>query len=156
MCVFVCVCVHPLCGQVDRIGPMHQAGSDSLLTSHVFFKLLKVYFSEGVTEVLQNMSPFLSSPLVFLWVCGPVCHTCDRAHTHTHTLTHSHTPSGFDTEFRITRGCCTACPTSHKGWRRCINFELSGSRNCVVCFLVNSFSPSPTLSYTCALFCLPS
>jgi len=30
---------------VTRIGPQHQAGSDSLLTAHTFFKLQKAHFS---------------------------------------------------------------------------------------------------------------
>lgn len=33
--------------QVDRIGPAHQAGSDSLLTCHCFFKLAREFFSIG-------------------------------------------------------------------------------------------------------------
>lgn len=31
--------------RVDRIGPMHQAGSDSLLTAQTFFSLVKKHFS---------------------------------------------------------------------------------------------------------------
>lgn len=30
--------------QVDRIGPMHQAGSDSLLTAQTYFALIKKNF----------------------------------------------------------------------------------------------------------------
>jgi len=30
--------------QVDRIGPMHQAGSDSLLTAQTYFALIKKHF----------------------------------------------------------------------------------------------------------------
>ena len=35
--------VHP-CIQVERIGPQHQAGSDSLLTSFTFLKLTESLF----------------------------------------------------------------------------------------------------------------
>lgn len=35
--------------QVERIGPMHQAGSDSLLTAQTFFALVKNHLG-GVCE----------------------------------------------------------------------------------------------------------
>ena len=35
---------------VERIGPMHQAGSDSLLTAATFFKLVEVYFQGNCNE----------------------------------------------------------------------------------------------------------
>jgi CCR4-NOT transcription complex subunit 7/8 len=31
--------------QVERIGPMHQAGSDSLLTAQTFFSLINRHFN---------------------------------------------------------------------------------------------------------------
>jgi len=36
--------------EVERVGPMHQAGSDSLLTSATFFKMRKVYFDDKLDE----------------------------------------------------------------------------------------------------------
>jgi len=36
--------------EVERIGPMHQAGSDSLLTGATFFKLVEVYFNSDLDE----------------------------------------------------------------------------------------------------------
>ncbi len=36
--------------QVVRVGPMHQAGSDSLLTSAVFFKMIDVFFGGRLDE----------------------------------------------------------------------------------------------------------
>ncbi|EJT98783.1 CCR4-NOT transcription complex subunit 7 [Dacryopinax primogenitus] len=35
---------------IPRIGPQHQAGSDSLLTSSVFFKICELYFPEQMNE----------------------------------------------------------------------------------------------------------
>jgi len=37
--------------KVKRIGIQHQAGSDSLLTGQVFFRMYKEYFSEGLDDV---------------------------------------------------------------------------------------------------------
>ena len=37
--------------QVERIGPMHQAGSDSLLTAQNFFALLKKHLGSNWDEV---------------------------------------------------------------------------------------------------------
>jgi CCR4-NOT transcription complex subunit 7/8 len=35
---------------VSRVGPQHQAGSDSLLTCHSFFKMRSVFFENKVDE----------------------------------------------------------------------------------------------------------
>jgi CCR4-NOT transcription complex subunit 7/8 len=35
---------------VERIGPQHQAGSDSLLTALAFFKLKEIYFNNKIDE----------------------------------------------------------------------------------------------------------
>eukprot|EP01114_Cavostelium_apophysatum_P013345 TRINITY_DN3210_c0_g1_i2.p1 TRINITY_DN3210_c0_g1~~TRINITY_DN3210_c0_g1_i2.p1 ORF type:complete len:298 (+),score=56.89 TRINITY_DN3210_c0_g1_i2:148-1041(+) len=36
--------------KVDRIGPQHQAGSDSLLTSHTFFKMRSLFFENTIDD----------------------------------------------------------------------------------------------------------
>lgn len=36
--------------QIDRIGPMHQAGSDSLLTAQTFFALVKKHFHGTIDD----------------------------------------------------------------------------------------------------------
>jgi CCR4-NOT transcription complex subunit 7/8 len=36
--------------QVTRIGPQHQAGSDSLLTSSTFFKMRQMFFEDEIDD----------------------------------------------------------------------------------------------------------
>ena len=48
LCVPVCTCVEWwYCVQIERIGPQHQAGSDSLLTGGAFFKMREVRPASG-------------------------------------------------------------------------------------------------------------
>jgi CCR4-NOT transcription complex subunit 7/8 len=35
---------------VERIGPQHQAGSDSLLTGRAFFKMQEIYFEDEMDD----------------------------------------------------------------------------------------------------------
>jgi CCR4-NOT transcription complex subunit 7/8 len=37
---------------VERIGPQHQAGSDSLLTGRAFFAMVKLYFEDKLNGVM--------------------------------------------------------------------------------------------------------
>lgn len=36
--------------ELERIGPQHQAGSDSMLTGHAFFKMREMYFEDNIDE----------------------------------------------------------------------------------------------------------
>lgn len=50
--------------QVTRIGPQHQAGSDSLLTSSTFFKMRSKYFDDEIDDkylgILYGLGSFAS------------------------------------------------------------------------------------------------
>ncbi len=36
--------------QVERVGPQHQAGSDSMLTSFAFFKMRRLFFEDQIDD----------------------------------------------------------------------------------------------------------
>lgn len=60
--------------KVERIGPQHQAGSDSLLTCHTFFKMRSLFFENSIDDAKylgilyglsdQNMSASTGAPNV--------------------------------------------------------------------------------------------
>jgi CCR4-NOT transcription complex subunit 7/8 len=54
--------------QIERIGPMHQAGSDSLLTAQAFFTLLKKNFNSVCDD-----SKYVCLFCLFFFVCLFVC-----------------------------------------------------------------------------------
>lgn len=53
VCILIAVQVASQLG-VERIGPQHQAGSDSLLTSNTFMKLVEQHF-KGLEEALSHI-----------------------------------------------------------------------------------------------------
>ena len=62
--------------EVERIGPQHQAGSDSLLTGRAFFKMTEIYFEDELddSKVLTDFSLIIASfPLSF---CFSILATC--------------------------------------------------------------------------------
>ena len=45
---------------IERIGPQHQAGSDSLLTAATFFKMRKTFFEDTIDDA--KVGPMHASP----------------------------------------------------------------------------------------------
>ena len=43
--------------EVERIGPQHQAGSDSLLTGRAFFKMTEIYFEDELDDLAVCSTP---------------------------------------------------------------------------------------------------
>ena len=42
--------------EVERIGPQHQAGSDSLLTGKAYFKMVEIYFEDELDDSKVSQS----------------------------------------------------------------------------------------------------
>ena len=67
--------------EVERIGPQHQAGSDSLLTGRAFFKMTEIYFEDELddSKVLTDFSLIrvvsLHSPSLSVSVSRPPVRT---------------------------------------------------------------------------------
>ena len=51
--------------QVARIGPQHQAGSDSLLTAATFFKMRKVFFEDKIEDEFYKCVFLISRSFLF-------------------------------------------------------------------------------------------
>ena len=70
-------------GKVERIGPQHQAGSDSLLSAFTFFKMRKLFFDNNIDDSkylgqvygLGNsyVTPIHTNGRVRLKKCIPCC-----------------------------------------------------------------------------------
>jgi hypothetical protein len=59
--------LYPPVHQVARIGPQHQAGSDSLLTAATFFKMRKVFFEDKIEdEFYKRVFPSVISDLLLV------------------------------------------------------------------------------------------
>ena len=53
--------------EVERIGPQHQAGSDSMLTGRAFFKMTEIYFEDELDDSKVNMQlPDTYNDMTFL------------------------------------------------------------------------------------------
>ena len=47
--------------EVARIGPQHQAGSDSLLTGQTFFKMKEMFFEDDIDDSKVSEPTYLSA-----------------------------------------------------------------------------------------------
>ena len=61
--------------EVERIGPQHQAGSDSLLTGRAFFKMTEIYFEDELDDSKVDLTgPFLAEYKIIkvlnVWFCS--------------------------------------------------------------------------------------
>ncbi|WBW75038.1 CCR4-Not complex CAF1 family ribonuclease subunit 7/8 [Schizosaccharomyces osmophilus] len=57
--------------QINRIGPQHQAGSDALLTSRIFFEIRSRYFDGSIDGRMQNQLYGLGTSGSSLWMNTP-------------------------------------------------------------------------------------
>ena len=61
---------------MERIGAQHQAGSDSLVTGRVFFRVYDLYFSDGLDDVKYSGNKSEASSLLTAGKLDPRFDTC--------------------------------------------------------------------------------
>ena len=52
--------------EVERIGPQHQAGSDSLLTGKAFFKMTEIYFEDELDDSKVTYEIIILSYIIYI------------------------------------------------------------------------------------------